>query len=205
MGNPTYALGLRILSLLRYIFREHRTRIAVYLGLYSFLTFFLMGTTCLFTYMYLNSGYESRLAQERQKRIDDAHEQIAKVSVLKGELSAYRDVISAFSRKGKRKDLGYFMATAYDPGKSCKPYDDGLTAALLPAGVGVAAVDPGVIPYGSILYSPDINRYFLACDTGSAIKKNGGRNIDLLMPTEKQALNFGRRKLKFELIDFSKD
>ncbi len=54
--------------------------------------------------------------------------------------------------------------------------------------MGIAAVDPGVIPYGSILYLPEFKRYFFASDTGSAMKKGNGRNIDLLVSTVAEAL-----------------
>jgi len=127
------------------------------------------------------------------------------VSFLEGQVMVYRDAISALSRKGKRKSLGFFTATAYDPVDSCKPFDDGMTAELIPAGIGVAAIDPSVIPYGSILFLPELNRYFLACDTGAAMRRNGGRNVDLLMPTVESARQFGIRQLEIELIELSED
>ena len=71
--------------------------------------------------------------------------------------------------------------------------------------MGVAAVDPSVIPYGSVLYLPDLERYFLACDTGFAMGKGDGKNIDILMQTVEEALEFGRKQLKVELIDLSAD
>lgn len=35
--------------------------------------------------------------------------------------------------------------------------------------IGVVAVDPDIIPYGSLVYSPDTKRLFLACDIGGAV------------------------------------
>ena len=64
-------------------------------------------------------------------------------------------------------------------------------------------MDPDVIPYGSVLYLPEIERYFFACDTGTAMKQGDGRNIYLLVPTVKEAREFGRRRLRVELIDLS--
>ena len=35
--------------------------------------------------------------------------------------------------------------------------------------IGMVAVDPKQIPYGSLVYSPGTNRFFLACDIGGAV------------------------------------
>jgi len=35
--------------------------------------------------------------------------------------------------------------------------------------IGMVAVDPEKIPYGSLVYSPKTNRFFLACDVGGAV------------------------------------
>ena len=35
--------------------------------------------------------------------------------------------------------------------------------------IGMVAVDPSKIPYGSLVYSPDTKRLFLACDIGGAV------------------------------------
>jgi 3D (Asp-Asp-Asp) domain-containing protein len=191
--------------LLGYGFEKSYARILVHVGVSSFVTFALMGLTCLFTYMRVSCDYEEELMEKRVKHLANVSDQTARVSFLEGQVKVYRDAITALSKKSKKKSLGFFTATAYDPIGSCKPFDDGMTAELIPAGMGVAAVDPGVIPYGSILYLPDLNRYFLACDTGTAMKRNGGRNIDLLMPKAKSARQFGIQQLEIELIDFSED
>jgi 3D (Asp-Asp-Asp) domain-containing protein len=69
-------------------------------------------------------------------------------------------------------DLGKFKATAYD--KTC-PGCSATTAIGMPAGFGVVAVDPKVIPLGSRVY---ITGYGVATagDTGGAIR---GREVDL--------------------------
>lgn len=194
-----------IFCLFEDIFGKPYARILVYVGVSSLITFVLMGLSCLFTYTRVCCDYEERLMEERTKLLTDVFDQTARVSFLEGQVKVYIDAISMLSRKGKRRSLGFFTATAYDPIDSCMPYDDGMTAELIPAGMGVAAVDPSVIPYGSILYLPKLNRYFLACDTGTAMKRNSGRNIDLLMPTVESAQHFGRLRLEVELIDFSED
>jgi 3D (Asp-Asp-Asp) domain-containing protein len=74
------------------------------------------------------------------------------------------------------------LATAYT-------HTGRLTATGTEPRVGVAAVDPKVIPLGSRLYI-DGYGYARAEDTGGAIK---GEKIDLFMEDESKVYNFGRR------------
>jgi 3D (Asp-Asp-Asp) domain-containing protein len=67
-------------------------------------------------------------------------------------------------------------------------YRDGLTATHIPVGEGVIAVDPNLIPYGSVVYIPRLRRFFVACDTGSAIK---GKHIDVYVDSRKEAIRNG--------------
>ena len=194
-------LPTRIFSLLEEIFSKCRVRAFVYIGVSSFITFALIGLTCLFTYMKVSREYEVKMEEMRVGLFMDVYEQAAKAASFEGEIKGYQNVIASFSRKGRRKPLGTFNVTAYDPVESCKPFDDGVTSKAIPAGMGVAAVDPGVIPYGSVLYLPEVERYFFACDTGAAMRRGNGRNIDILMPTVEEALEFGRRQLQVELIE----
>jgi resuscitation-promoting factor RpfB len=112
----------------------------------------------------------------------------------------------------------YVTATAYCPGtpesgcpidergySSCNGKWTGYnTAAGVPkvAGSGTAAdphiiaVDPRVIPLRTRVYIAGYG-YAQALDTGRLIK---GNRIDLLLPTHRQALNFGRRQLKIYLL-----
>lgn len=198
-------LPRRISSLLEEIFSSCRVRAFVYIGISSFVTFALMGLTCLFTYIKVSYDYELKMERLQAKLTMDICEQAAKAARFQGEIQGYRNIISTFSKKGRRRPLGTFAVTAYDPIESCKPFDDGITSKAIPAGMGVAAVDPGIIPYGSVLYLPKLEKYFLACDTGAAMKKGDGRNIDLLMPTVGEAREFGRKRLVVELIDLSEN
>ncbi len=79
------------------------------------------------------------------------------------------------------------IATAYTPycGGGCS----GITATGRPAGHGVVAVDPRVIPLGSRLYIPGYG-YAIAGDTGGAII---GYRIDLGYTSDRDAILFGRR------------
>jgi len=65
----------------------------------------------------------------------------------------------------------------------------GITASGRPAGHGIVAVDPGVIPLGTRLYIPGYG-FAVAGDTGGAIR---GSRIDLGFNSMRDALLFGRR------------
>lgn len=65
----------------------------------------------------------------------------------------------------------------------------GWTSSGLPAGVGVVAVDPNVIPLGTRLFVPGYGTA-VAADTGAAIS---GAIIDLWMPNTVAARAWGRR------------
>ena len=65
----------------------------------------------------------------------------------------------------------------------------GRTSSGLPVGVGVVAVDPGVIPLGTRLFVPGYGNA-VAADTGTAIR---GAIIDLWMPSTAAARAWGRR------------
>ena len=80
------------------------------------------------------------------------------------------------------------IATAYTAGcYGCS----GVTAIGRPAGHGIVAVDPRVIPLGTRLYIPGYG-YALAGDTGGAIR---GRRIDLGFNSLHDAMRFGRREV----------
>ncbi len=85
------------------------------------------------------------------------------------------------------------VATAYTAGCSgCS----GMTATGRPAGHGIVAVDPRVIPLGTHMYIPGYGPA-VAGDTGGAIH---GRRIDLGFNSNRQAFQFGRRSVTVYLI-----
>jgi len=89
-------------------------------------------------------------------------------------------------------------ATAYYPGpESTGKWADGFTATGVPAGYGVVAVDPSVIPLGTKLYIPGYG-IAEAADVGGAIK---GRRIDLCFDTYREAIHFGRRRLTVYVLE----
>jgi len=85
------------------------------------------------------------------------------------------------------------VATAYTAGCSgCS----GTTASGRPAGHGVVAVDPRVIPLGTRMYIPGYG-HAVAGDTGGAIH---GNRIDLGFNSNAEANQFGRRPITVYLI-----
>ncbi len=85
------------------------------------------------------------------------------------------------------------VATAYTAGcAGCS----GMTAIGRPAGHGIVAVDPRVIPLGTRMFIPGYGPA-IAGDTGGAIR---GRRIDLGFNSTRQAFQFGRRSVTVYLI-----
>ncbi len=109
-----------------------------------------------------------------------------------------RGTYGAPTRGGNWRRPMTMTATAYDPGpRSCGKYADGYTATGAKAEKGVVAVDDRVIPMGTRMYIPGYG-FAIAADRGSAIK---GNRIDLCYPTYRQAIQFGRKKVKVYLLD----
>jgi len=83
--------------------------------------------------------------------------------------------------------------TAYSPdARSCGKWADGKTATMTDANTKGVAVDPKMIPYGSVLIID--GEWYLADDTGGAMRqatKKGTIHIDIRMPTHEQAMQFG--------------
>jgi 3D (Asp-Asp-Asp) domain-containing protein len=87
------------------------------------------------------------------------------------------------------------VATAYTAGcGGCS--GTGMTASGRPAGHGVVAVDPRVIPLGTRMYIPGYG-HAVAGDTGGAIR---GHRIDLGFNSNAAANQFGRRSITVYLI-----
>lgn len=71
--------------------------------------------------------------------------------------------------------------------------------------VGLVAVDPRKIPYGTKLYITSADGrytygYAIAADTGGALR-SGRVLVDLFYNTERECVNFGRRQVKVYILD----
>lgn len=93
-------------------------------------------------------------------------------------------------------------ATAYClNGKNCpRGAYGGKTASGVLVGKGQIAVDPRVIPLGTVVYiesPPSIRGFYVATDTGSAIK---GMRIDVWLPDKISAMRFGRQNAVLRVV-----
>lgn len=87
-------------------------------------------------------------------------------------------------------------STAYSPTYAETDGDPWTTATGLTSGFGVVAVDPKVIPLGSLLYI-DGYGYAVAGDTGGAIK---GHKIDVFFYMPYESMKWGRRNVDVYLL-----
>ena len=98
----------------------------------------------------------------------------------------YQRLISNTEKKYKTMRVS---ATAYS--------GDSTTSTLTRPHWGVIAVDPSVIPYGSIVYIKEFDKYFVAEDCGGKIK---GHRIDIFMNSEKDCREWGVRKITIKIV-----
>jgi len=84
-----------------------------------------------------------------------------------------------------------FLATAY-----CIK---GQTATGIPARRGIIAADTKVLPLGSVvrIEAGPYSGVYTVMDTGGAIR---GQRIDLFLPTRAEAVRFGSRRIKVEIL-----
>jgi 3D (Asp-Asp-Asp) domain-containing protein len=84
-----------------------------------------------------------------------------------------------------------FFATAY-----CLK---GQTAAGIPARRGMIAADPKILPLGSIvrIEAGSYSGIYTVMDTGGAVR---GQRIDVYLPTRAEAIRFGGRRVKVEVL-----
>lgn len=187
--------------------KKRWTVFLVTIGVCSFILSIAVGLTCLFTYMRMEVYWEKILEEEGELSRDTYSILSHRYSQLEGELLVYQKVVKAFVGNGRRRALGIFEVTAYDP-SGCIPFNDGVTSIGMPVGEGIFAVNPKVIPYGSILYiygedtvGNKISIYGIAGDTGAAMRKQP-KLIDVFIPRNKDAKEFGRKKLNVDLVTF---
>lgn len=105
------------------------------------------------------------------------------------------------SRSGEqiklKKDSFTVTATAYYEGTNAITAT-GRQAVRNPDGISTIAVDPSVIPLGSLVYVDGYGKA-IAADTGSAIK---GNKIDLYLNSKGECRSFGRQPVKIGIIAY---
>lgn len=99
----------------------------------------------------------------------------------------YNKAVSKYS-KTKYKTMEV-SATAY-----C---GDSITSTMIKPYWGVIAADPSVIPYGSIVYIKEFDKYFVVEDCGGGIK---GKRIDIFMNSETECNRWGVRKITIKIV-----
>ena len=86
-----------------------------------------------------------------------------------------------------------FSATAYCKGET--------TASGVGVRTGIAAADPAILPVGSVIRvetpNPRYSGVWTVMDTGPAVR---GRSVDLYLWSCKEALQFGRRKVRLSVL-----
>jgi 3D (Asp-Asp-Asp) domain-containing protein len=98
------------------------------------------------------------------------------------------------------------VVTAYSPdARSCGASADGITASGYSVHVNggcLVAADPKVLPLGSLVSVPgyDGGAVVPVLDTGGAIK---GNRLDVLFPTHRQALEWGRRTIEITVWEYA--
>ncbi len=87
-------------------------------------------------------------------------------------------------------------ASAYEPGAASNGRWAGTTTLGVRPAYGIVAVDPRVIPLGTLLFIEGYG-FAYAADTGGAIK---GNRIDLCFATHGQVNDFGRRSVTVHVL-----
>jgi 3D (Asp-Asp-Asp) domain-containing protein len=86
-----------------------------------------------------------------------------------------------------------FSATAYCKGET--------TASGVGVRTGIVAADPAILPVGSVVrletQNPRYSGVWTVMDTGPAVR---GRTVDLYLWSCKEALQFGRRKVRLSVL-----
>lgn len=131
--------------------------------------------------------YRAQIESAERTR-DLAVEQLeAVVLQTEADRQARAEQAAAYEAIGAYQYIGECTITAYCPCEECcGRWADGLTATGLPAGPGVVAVDPEVIPLGATVII-DGQRY-LAADTGVT-----GKHVDVCLPDHEDTVAHGVR------------
>ena len=109
---------------------------------------------------------------------------------------------------GAEGDLKNALTVIRGPATAYSAPPGALTASGRTARVGVVAVNPRQIPYGSKLYikstdgSPDYG-YAVAGDTGGFVHNGSGTLVDLYFNTNRECCNWGRRPVDIYVLSYN--
>jgi 3D (Asp-Asp-Asp) domain-containing protein len=121
---------------------------------------------------------------------DDALEELGRMAndyALEAKIR--REQAEGYEALGAYQYIGECTITAYCPcAECCGRWADGVTASGLPAGPGIVAVDPDVIPLGSTVVID--GQKYLAADTGSGVT---GNHIDVCLSSHGKTVEHGIR------------
>lgn len=113
-------------------------------------------------------------AQPRMEDIDKDKEGTLIVKTVSAESTAYKSfTATAYSLRGRMSNGEYVH-------------------------YGAIAADPKILPLGTIVHIEGMG-IFTVKDTGGAIKSN---RIDIWFSKKKEAIKFGRRKIKLRIIKY---
>ena len=128
---------------------------------------------------------------------DDALEELGRMANDYAlEAKARREQAEAYEALGAYRYIGECTITAYCPcAECCGRLADGTTATGLPAGPGIVAVDPDVIPLGSTVIID--GQKYLAADTGSGVT---GNHIDICLASHEETVEHGVRTAEVWVI-----
>lgn len=185
-------------------FGRSNNKIAI--SLLTLLTFLMVATN---TYCY-NKISETEEEVEKLKESERTKE--SEISNLKEKLNETENENQKLKKElEKYENLRKLniVATAYDAfcdtgciGVTATGYD--VSNTVYKDGYRIIAVDPSVIPLGSLLYVETKNNSFvgIAEDTGGDIK---GNRIDVLMENRSIAYDFGRQNVSVTVVREGRD
>ena len=105
-------------------------------------------------------------------------------------------VIKQYKEIEKNIEWFYFVATGYSKNDLTQGTDT-ITSTGKGIREGIIAVDPKVIPYGTVVEIKDMG-YFIAEDCGGKIK---GNRIDIYFDSLKEAKSFGKKGVWVRFLD----
>lgn len=152
----------------------------------------LLATAVLPNITLLKAAHDARqLRLELQQAELDRDTAVRQLNTLMEDIDQEQQVKveqeAAYASISRYRYVGECVVTAYCPcAECCGQWSDGLTATGIPAGPGIVAVDPDVVPLGSTVIID--GQKYLAADTGSGVM---GNHIDICTSSHEVAMAFG--------------